>query len=335
MRNVYNEMFDKEIWEKVNEKNKSIMNDYLLELKQRKKSNGTITQYKADIRAFLCYLYKYENNIYVLDVNKKQLRDFSLFLTYNNNVSNSRHNRFISVVRSLLYFAEENQEDYGNFEANVARRLKSLDSKEKRREIHFLKDEDISYIMKKLEERGEYQESAFLAMLYDSAGRRNEVLQVRKDSFSFERNNTNKVVGKRKKVFSLLYFDRTKDAVKKWLIARGKDDVDSLWAVPIPQTRFKRPAREHDVYRWFLKMKEILKERDGEFTNFNVHSIRHSALQNYSDGSHYVCKKLGISGFPIEKLKLLANHSDLTTTSNYLKDNSINEIEGMFGIKIE
>ena len=49
-----------------------------------------------------------------------------------------------------------------------------------------------------------------------------------------------------------------------------------------------------------------------------------------------MCKKLGMeNGFPIEKLKILANHSDISTTSNYLKDNSVDELEEMFNIEID
>jgi hypothetical protein len=39
------------------------------------------------------------------------------------------------------------------------------------------------------------------------------------------------------------------------------------------------------------------------------------------------------NGFPIEKLKLIANHESISTTQGYLKDNSIEELAETFGIK--
>ena len=53
-----------------------------------------------------------------------------------------------------------------------------------------------------------------------------------------------------------------------------------------------------------------------------------------STGEHYVCKELGIGAIPLEKLKLIANHSDLSTTASYLLDKSTQELEKLFNIKI-
>ena len=69
--------------------------------------------------------------------------------------------------------------------------------------------------------------------------------------------------------------------------------------------------------------------------DFNVHSLRHSCLQNLSDNSHYICQELGMEGgFPIAKLKLIAQHENIDTTQHYLKDTSVDELAEMFHIKI-
>ena len=98
----------------------------------------------------------------------------------------------------------------------------------------------------------------------------------------------------------------------------------------------KHNASADSLYDWFMYMRKVLADIEGTEIEFNVHSLRHSGLQNLSDGSHYICKKLGMeNGFPVEKLRLLANHSDISTTSGYLKDTSVDELENMFGIKID
>ena len=97
----------------------------------------------------------------------------------------------------------------------------------------------------------------------------------------------------------------------------------------------KKEADKDNIYDRFMHMRNILAEIEGKEIDFNVHSMRHSCLQNLSDGTHYICRELGMDGgFPIEKLKLIANHADISTTSHYLKDNSIDELAEMFKIKI-
>ena len=75
-------------------------------------------------------------------------------------------------------------------------------------------------------------------------------------------------------------------------------------------------------------------EITGEEYLLNVHSFRHSALENFSIGTHWVCKELGIDSVPIEKLKTIANHESIETTSSYLQDKSTQELENFFNIKI-
>ncbi len=231
----------------------------------------------------------------------------------------------------MLTFAEnEDEYEYGN---NVAKKVKGL-SKEPVRDIFFLTNDQIMKLKDELIKREKYQFATLLALAYDSAGRRNELAQVKKSSFYNESlNNTNKVIGKRRKVFSLVYFRLTKECVKLWLEQRGEDDIESLWI--LRNGKIKKEADGELLYDWFMYMRDLLEELEGKEFDFNPHSIRHSALQNMSDGTHYICKDLGMeTGFPVEKLRLIANHSDISTTQGYLKDTSIDELADMFSITI-
>jgi hypothetical protein len=148
------------------------------------------------------------------------------------------------------------------------------------------------------------------------------------------KNSTNKVIGKRRKVFSLIYFSGTKECAKLWLQQRGEDSIDSMWIVGSGENI--READSSNIYDWFMYIRKVLSEIEGKQIDINVHSLRHDSLENYNTGDHYVCKELGMEkGFPIEKLKLIANHSDISTTSNYLKDKTLDELEEMFNIKLD
>lgn len=330
--NVYNNFFDKEIYDKVNPDNKSLLDDYMLELKQNKKSNLTIYQYKNDIRIAFIFIYKKLENRNVLELSKKDFRGYSLYLSEECGVSSARHNRLLSALRSLLTFAE-NEDEY-EYENNVAKKVKGLGS-EPVREIFFLTDEQIMKLKNELIKRKDYQKATLLMLAYDSAGRKHELAQCNKFSFlDVSKNNTNKVIGKRRKSFCLVYFSGTKECAKLWLEQRGEDNIDSMWVVGNGEN--KKSADDDNIYNWFMSMRDLLSEIEGKEMNFNVHSLRHSCLQNLSENSHYVCKELGMTnGFPIEKLKLIANHENIDTTQHYLKDTSVDELAQMFNIKID
>jgi len=329
--NVYNKFFDKEIWEKVNQDNKDLLADFMLELKQSKKSQGTVYQYEKDIMSAFIYIYKFLNNCSVLTLTKKDFRNYSLYLTGDCGLSSARHNRLMCSIRSLLTYAE-NEDEY-DYESNVSKKVHGL-LKEPVREIFFLTNDQIIKLKEELINRKQYQLATLLLLAYDSGGRRAELAGVKKESFYDEtKNNTNKVIGKRRKTFNLFYFSGTKECAKLWLEERGDDGIDSLFVVNMSGSR--HAATRENLYDFFMSIKDLLTEIEGHETDFNPHSIRHSCLQNLSDGSHYVCKELGMSGgFPIEKLKLIANHSDISTTAGYLKDNSLDEISEMFKITI-
>lgn len=330
IKNVYNIFFDVEIWKLVNQDNKDLLDDFLMELKQNKKSSGTISQYKSDINGIYCYIYKNLENKSILELNKRDFRSYSLWLTENCKISSARHNRLLSSLRSLLTFAEN--EDQYDYLINAASKVKGLPG-ESVREIVFLTDEQIIKLKNKLIELKDYQKASLLMLAYDSAGRRSELSQVQKYFFlDSEKHNTNQVIGKRRKKFSLFYFSGTKECVNLWLQQRKEDMIDSLWVMGKGDN--KHAATREILYDWFVYMSDLLSEIEGKEIKFGSHSLRHSALQNMNDGNHYFCKELGMdSGFPIEKLRLYANHESVDTTQGYLKDNSLDELESMFKIK--
>lgn len=330
MKRIYNSVFDEETWVKVNPASKSLLDDFLLELRQQKRSPKTIHQYRADIRGFLCYVCREWGNRSVLELGKKDFRRYSLHLIDDCGVSNARHNRLMTSIRSMMDYAESDDDlDYQN---NAVRKVKGL-SAEPVREIVFLSDDLILRLRDRLTERAEYQKSALLMLAYDSAGRRGELALVEKGSFlSAPKNSTNKVKGKGKKSFTLLYFSGTQKAVESWLRVRGADDIESLWVIGTGAN--KRAANTDNLYQWFTEMRPLITELGGPGEDFTPHSMRHSALTNYGDGSHYVCRELGRTGFPIEKLRLIAHHDSVGTTQSYLPDTSELELEEMFKISL-
>lgn len=325
-KKVYNRIFDESKWGNVNQFNKDLMEDFLMELRAKKKSKGTIDQYRNDLRILFIFIYDELRNKPIYELKKKQFRNYMLWLQ-EKDLSNARINRLMSACRSMLTFAEE-EEDYEDLiQSNPAQKVKGL-TRESVRDIVFLNWDEVEIIYNELKLQERYQEALLLALAIDSAGRKNELHQVTKNCITEDGNFTKEVIGKRNKRFRLMYNDMTKEAYNLYMKQRGEDDIDALWIVERGE---KSPISVEGLYGWVVSWRKILEGKTGEYKEFNVHSFRHVALELLSTGDHYLAKKLG-KKFDLDSLKLLAHHESVDTTSGYLRDKSDDMLLDAFGL---
>lgn len=322
-----NSIFSEEIYKQVNQENIDILEDYTLEMKSNGKGEKTIYQYRADIKMFFCWLFTNAKNKNILELKKREFRRFFLEMK-ESGASSARINRVQCSLRNMLEYCAMDDDEYEDYEINVMKNIKGL-QKEEVREIFFLDNSDIEVMLAYLLENKKYQLALYLAISYESAGRRNEVFQINKEGF-LEANKTNEVVGKRAKKFKLLYFNRSREIAKLYFDQRGEDDIESLWITGKNET--KMPAKYETLYSWAVALRSVLKNTTGKDIDFGPHSFRHSALEAYESGTHYVLKELGKDNLDIKVLKVLANHNSVETTMSYLKDKDEELLNETFGI---
>lgn len=327
---VYNHIFNEEEWAKVNEENKYMIEDFLEEYRQRKIKDSTIKQYYNDLRIVMIYIFRKLKNKPITELNKKDFRRFSLYLTEELKVSNARANRLMSAVRSLLTYIEDDDDyDYDN---NIAKKVKGLpkDPVRTNEDDFFLTFEQIRKLREELIKRDRLQDAVLLMLMFDSGGRRNEVYQITKHGL-LEGNRTNVVIGKRGKKFSLVYLDDTKELIRQYLEQRGEDDIDSLWIVG--KGEYKRPVTYNALYDRIVSMSKVLSEIEGKKIEFFPHSLRHSRIECLLQGQDL--RILDENGnpkkFTLEQVQKFANHSDPKTTQDYAKDHTDEEVNSMFG----
>ena len=170
--------YNDETYDKVNQDSKILLQDYILELKAKGRAVKTIEQYEADIKSFLCYAYDNTGNKFMLDMKKRDFRNFFLKMQ-NDGKSSARINRMQSSLRNILEFAVDDDDEYPDYEKNQMKTIKSIE-KQHVRDIVFLTDEQVTYLIDYYLEKEEYQKALYISLSYDSAGRRNEILQVEK-----------------------------------------------------------------------------------------------------------------------------------------------------------
>jgi integrase/recombinase XerD len=327
---VYNRIFTEEEWKEVNYENKLMIDDFLEEYKQRKIKESTIKQYFNDLRIVMIYIYRKLGNRPIIELNKKDFRRFSLYMTEEMKVSNSRANRLMSAVRSLLTYVEDD-DDY-EYDNNIAKKVKGLPKEAVRtnEDNFFLSFEQVMKLREELIKRDRLQDAVLLMLFFDSGGRRNEVFQVQKHGL-LDGNRTNIVVGKRGKKFSLVYLDDTKELIKEYLEQRGEDDIDSLWIVGKGEN--KRPVTYGALYDRIVSMSKVLSEIEGRDIEFFPHSLRHSRCEvlNQGEDTRILDENGKPKKFKLEEIKLLLNHSSVSVTEMYAKDHSDEMVDSMFG----
>lgn len=300
---------------KVNPYNKSLVNDFLTEKKAQRKAENTIKQYRYDLRIINTIIHREFDNVALTELTRKNIRNMAIIFQ-EMQMSNARVNRILSTLRSALeYLADDDDYEY---EFNVGSRVKGL-PKAPVREITFLTEEQIHWLRDELLAKGETLMAVYLMLSYTSAARRNEIYQVQKDGLT-ERYFTNTVIGKRAKRFKLYYDADTQAVIKRYLDERGDDDLPELF-VKVFMNGEKRVVHPSTFNYWCDYFGRMLTVKEGRTIKVNPHCFRHTRLE-----------VLSRNGIPIEKLKTLANHQDISTTASYLAERSEDDIAEIFGM---
>ncbi|PHE68516.1 integrase [Bacillus wiedmannii] len=301
----------------VSSDNKNLIRDFLIEKKAQGKAKSTLKQYEWDLRIILFLIYQHYDNKKLTELTRKDIRNLCIVFQ-EMDMSNARVNGLMSALRSSLEFCADD-DDY-EYEFNIGSRVKGL-PKNPVREITFLKEEQIEWLLDELEKKNQTLIAVYLAISYYSAARKNEVYQVLKEGLE-ERYYTNTVVGKRSKKFRLYYNERTRNLISKYLEGRGEDSINQLF-VKAYRNGEKRVVNKSTFNYWCDILSGMLSKREGKVIAINPHAFRHSRLDNLRE-----------QGIPLEKLKSLANHSDVSTTESYLSDRSENDIADIFGMDV-
>jgi len=306
-QNIYNEQ--------VSVYNKDLARDFLIEKRSQGKTENTLKTYTGDMRVINFLVWKHFDNKPLIELNRKDIRN--LFVIFQNmGMSNARANGLMCCLRSCLEFAADD-DDY-NYEFNIGSRVKGL-PKEAVRQITFLSENQINWLLDELLKKEEYLYAMYLALSYYSAGRKTEIYQTLKEGLT-ERHCTNVVIGKRRKKFKLFFNERTRQIIQLYLNARGKDLIPQLF-VKLYKNGRRDLVHKATFNYWCEIFSRMLSEKEGKPIRINPHCFRHSRLENLSR-----------KGIPLEKLKSLANHSDISTTESYLADRSEDDIAEIFAL---
>lgn len=315
-----------EMWDKINSNNRNLVHEFLEESTHL--SPKSAIQYKSALREFYYWVYEALQDKDIHQIKKKD------FMRYQNSlirrgVSSNGIKMKRSSISSFNKYLINYYEDDDNFKTfrNFVEGVQNPSPNKVYNKIALTKEE-YKLICDTLEEDGQWQILAAVKVLYASACRRSELIQLKKDTIDLqpiidkEGNPTNKYktapirtkgMGEQGNVRSIVIDEESIEAIKKWLDVRGEDECPYVFA-----TKYNGEINQVNVSAvnyWFTDIiSDIVNRR------INVHLLRGSrATIALSDGAD------------IKSVSKLLGHKDISTTQNFydLRDDD-DELDGLF-----
>lgn len=286
--------------------------DYLP--KQRNYSKNTVKSYRETINIFVAYLREVkglkisEINFDILE--KATVLEFLDWLQEKRNCSESSRNQRLSALRSFFEYASENDCTVISLSAEVKKDIKS--AKQQGRLVKFLSEPALKALLAQpdAKKRIELRNMVFMTIMYDTAARCSEILELRLRDLSLNTEHPDiYLLGKGRKPRPAPLLFKTTLHIERYLKEfhpnPSHDGSDLLFYTVIHGRR--NPMSADTVALFMRKYGEMARKDCPEVPErVRPHMLRHSrAMHYYRDG------------MPLVMLAEYLGHNDVETTRVY------------------
>jgi site-specific recombinase XerD len=182
---IYNNIVTEELYSKVCQENKDLLNDFIEYLQSVDKSPRTIESYHDDIRIFYVWNLQKNNNKIFYEVNKRDIMKYQNYLLNELKHSSSRIRRLKSSISSMSNFIESMMDDLYPAFRNIINKVPAP-VKQAVREKTVLTDEQVQFLLDYLMENKKYQQACAFALGVASGARKSELLRFKVSYFKDE-----------------------------------------------------------------------------------------------------------------------------------------------------
>ncbi len=331
---VYNaNLSDDEIWEKVGQKNKGLLRDFINYCSAMDKAIHTIRQYEAVLKIFFCWNCKNNEDMAYFEITK---RHFINFFGWGRNTlgwSPARVANVKSTLSSLSNYIERIMDlEYPNFR-NQIKNLEPINVTPVR-EKTVLSEDEIEKALKILVEQELYQEACFLAFAIASGCRKSEIIQIKVDFFKDEnlvfdglmyktpklRTKGRGIIGK---VIPRYVFKEILDPyLDLWMKKRSELGIDNPYLFVVKNNNVWKEASITTLNSWASRLSKIMNK------DIYCHNFRHYATSQLKRKKipDDVIQKL----FKWESVDMVKVYNDLDESEelsdffkNFNKDNNV------------
>lgn len=334
-KTVYNNLYTSEIWEKVNQDNKNLLDDFVSYKRSSDKSPQTIEQYYQMIRLFFCWNYLYNNNKFFVDIKKRELVRFFSYAVETMGWSSNRTATVKSALSSMSNYIENILDDeYENYR-NIVTKIE-ISEKQPVREKTVLTQQQINDCLDKLIKQEKYQIACYLALAVASGSRKQELLRFKTSYFKDEyikfgclyktpeKIKTKGRTSKGKMLEKWTFVSMFKPYFDLWMKYRKENDIDSEWLFVTKGENGKyKQASVATVNTWCAYISSILG------APFYSHAARHRYVTMMKESKLPDGVIVALMGWESKNgsgLSMVSVYSDLDESdmlSDYFDENGI------------
>ncbi len=210
------------------------------------------------------------------------------------NLSSSRKNHYLVVLRNLTKFLSE-EEGLNIIDSSQIKKFK-----EESRPVDYLSDEEVKILLDSIGEESitKLRLKTLIICLLSTGARISEVISLNKDDINFETGISN-VIGKGTKINQVIFNEVSRDYLKKYFNKR-QDSCPALFATSLT----KSPRR------WQVNCVERAMRNQGRNAGLKKRVYPHLLRKTSAS-------KMFFSGAPLPVVSKFLSHSDLATTQKY------------------
>ena len=184
---VYNSITNEDSLSKILQENRELMDDFLDYLRSIDRSEGTIVQYRSDLKIFFVWNAELNKNKRFTEITKREFARFQSHAMNEWQWSPKRVRRVKSALSSLSNYIEDildEEEEYEGYRS-VVRKIENPVN-EPVREKTIISDEEVQMVLDKLVENGKYQVACVFALAAFGGARKSELLRYKVSYFNEE-----------------------------------------------------------------------------------------------------------------------------------------------------
>ena len=270
--------------------------------------------YESDINQFFVYILLNYDNKYLLDFETDDaadmIDDFVAMCTTVFENKDKRISRRLSSISSMYLYYRKKRKIKEN-PIDLLERPKIQKGKYVIKQT-FLTKEQVKLIREKLKELNNTQITLFFELGLYSMARVNALSNIKISQINFDTKRIERVVEKEGYEVELMFDDRCKELIEKWIEERKEQNIDSDLLFISKYNGAYKDAKGVMQNNWIKKIGAFINEPE-----FHVHDLRHSGSNLKYD-----------AGMTLEDVSKALNHRGTQVTQDHYLQISYDKLQG-------
>ena len=285
--------------DKLNKENIKLLKKYKVDMSIKELSEKTIYNYETDLLAWFSYIYIFQDNKNILEIDEDDLTEFFYYCKSEGNNSR-RLKRRMSSISAMYIWMKKKRITKENPMEFIDRPRKDTDVVVQT----FLTQEQVDLMIEKLEEYGDLQLQTYMLLGLSTMARVNALTSIRWEQIDFENCVINGVLEKEGYIVDLDFDEYCKELLLKLKQERDSKNIESEFVfISLYDNKYSN-VRNSTCNTWCKKVGEMI-----GVPSLHNHDLRHSGATLMKN-----------NGADLEDISKMLNHASTDVTlKHYIK----------------